>query len=1290
MADGLQKMQDLHAAGYSADEVTAWQTRTAVTLRDAGFSQDEINSYFGMPTPNSQVIADNVKANARHYEHDGPNSPLGFFDSIKAGFENSVSALAVRGKLPDLQMKGDEPWYSRIASSGAQMVGDAPFMLLGGLAGGAAGGAAGAAVAAPTGEAAAPATTPIGAVVGGWAGAMAVPTAMRDALIDSYKNGNFKSWGDFWQRYQPIMWDTTKQAVVGAVAGAAGKVAGVASPALEKSLISRFVGPTAATTAAKMSAEVTAMTAAGDALNGKMPEPKDFIDNAVLMLAAHGATAVAGQVISGSPEQIGKVSDKLMDTYRATGITPDQVLQQAKSEPTVAQDLLSDKPGIPEIYKPMIDPELRPEVQADAKGEPTAIIKAGESEVEQVSPVLEGDYMPEGEKPAGIVEATPTLEIESTPNSLDDARKQILSRIGEQPERKSSFNFYRDFVDRLDPINNAVKTLAGKDVEAGQNPYKLMRLMSGSAGRGRQAIENSAYEFNTLKDVGVSFKDVMESVKGKEDDFRAFLVSLRALELHDRGIETGVPMEAAAMIAKADGPKFREPFLKMQKFQDANLAYLRDSGILSGKAYAAMHELNQAYIPFNRILDETPGIGLGGERNPIHEIKGSDRYLRDPLVSVYLNTYAYIHAAEMNEAVRSFARLADGTENPADFYKPVDETALTKSEPGTASATTKDPALVKFLEENGLKDAPDDVKQTLAQMRQPLGKNQVGYFDNGKYKVIEVDPDVAKAFSSLPYQQHGLLFKMLAFPAKLFRAGLTSPDFILRHFERNQVSAFALSDTNNTPFFDTFRGLVSVLGKDEAYQKWLKSGGAMVSIVDMDAHNIQKEMARLVGEDPDTNFMDRVWNLAKTPISLLHALQSTLENGTRVGAFRRALGEDTGRSNILDAGFRARNVAPDPARIGDATRNMNAVTALFNIEIQHTDQLVTALRERPLGTLAKIFATITIPSALLWLHNHDKQEWQEAHQWERDAFWLVPMGNYTMRIPKPFLTGFLFGSGVERMLDAIAGNDPKRQGEEFATDLFEQGVPHVIPNAIQPVLEQVTNYSFFRGAPLVPDSIQGLLPEYRYTEYTSELSKALGRMVASVPYSGSAASPMVIENYVRQWTGGMGMYALQLADASLRKSKVLPDPPKPDDTLADIPVVKAFVVRYPSATADSIEHFYEQYEEKKMVSDTFDRMLQQGNSDVAMQVLQRDPTAMMNLDGIRSALSQQSQLVRMIYKDPSMKGDQKRQLIDGIYFQMIQMAHQGNQVMATMEKQAPQMYKPTPKDVAKDLAPLAH
>jgi len=575
---------------------------------------------------------------------------------------------------------------------------------------------------------------------------------------------------------------------------------------------------------------------------------------------------------------------------------------------------------------------------------------------------------------------------------------------------------------------------------------------------------------------------------------------------------------------------------------------------------------------------------------------------------------------------------------------------------------------------------PDDALTVFRAMRQPLNKDEIGFFDNGQFKVMKVDPDVAEAFNGTPPEQHGLLFKMLAAPAKLFRAGLVVPEFIVRHLVRNQMSASALAEHGNIPFWDTFKGLVSVLKKDDDYQNWLKSGGAMISAVAMDRDNVQAKVREIAGQDPDANFLDKAWNIAKTPMDVLHAVQSTLENGTRVGAFKRALGDASDKESILDAGYSSRNVAPDPARIGEMTRNWNAITALFNVEIQHTDQLVTALRDRPLGTMAKILAGVTLPSALLWMNNHDKDEWREAHQWERDAFWLVPMNGVTLRIPKPFLLGTLFGSSVERLLDGIYGNDGGRGAKEFARNVLEQGIPHVIPNAITPALEQLTNYSFFRGGPLIPDRVQKLLPEYRYTEYTSELTKALGHIVGTVPYvkDTSMASPLVVENYVRQWTGGAGVYALQLADAGLRKAGVLPDPVKPTDTLADIPLIKAFVVRYPSATADSIQHFHDQYAQRKMVYDTFTTLAQRGDEQAALEVMKANPTAMMKLDGIEKTISQQNNLVRMIYKNPDIPGDQKRQLIDATYFQMIQISHMGNELIKQIDMAAPNLAGPSP------------
>ena len=124
-----------------------------------------------------------------------------------------------------------------------------------------------------------------------------------------------------------------------------------------------------------------------------------------------------------------------------------------------------------------------------------------------------------------------------------------------------------------------------------------------------------------------------------------------------------------------------------------------------------------------------------------------------------------------------------------------------------------------------------------------------------------------------------------------------------------------------------------------------------------------------------------------------------------------------------------------------------------------------------------------------------------------------------------------------------------------------------------------------------------------------------------------------------------------------------PDPVKPLETLSDLPVIKAFVVRYPSASAQSIQDFYDDYYAKKRVFDTKMELAKQGDLDAFDRVQNIDPSAWDEMAGIRDTLTQQSQLVRLIYKNPDFSPEDKRQLIDSIYYRMIELAKVGNDAM---------------------------
>jgi hypothetical protein len=69
-----------------------------------------------------------------------------------------------------------------------------------------------------------------------------------------------------------------------------------------------------------------------------------------------------------------------------------------------------------------------------------------------------------------------------------------------------------------------------------------------------------------------------------------------------------------------------------------------------------------------------------------------------------------------------------------------------------------------------------------------------------------------------------------------------------------------------------------------------------------------------------------------------------------------------------------------------------------------------------------------------------------------------------------------------------------------------------------------------------------------------------------------------------------------------------------------------------------------------------------------MRVAQMNPQAMVRMTQLNSALSQQSQLIRLIYKNPDIAPDQKRQLIDSTYYNMIEMTKMGNQMLKQVDQ----------------------
>jgi len=1032
---------------------------------------------------------------------------------------------------------------------------------------------------------------------------------------------------------------------------------------------------------------------------GGLPRGEDFSTASTAI--GHGDTTPA-------------MEGKLLDLYEQKGIHPAEVAHDAQTDVTITQSILSaDKKDMPKTY--------------------------GEAPKEAPEDILT-ERQPSSAGAAAV-----------EPPAYSDAEQQILSKISideKSPQAKLTWDkLYTRVFDKLYPIGREVKKIA-PDLPAEDNPYQLARLLTGHVGKADHFLNQATFDFNTYEANGPSLKEILNPVKDDLNSFRAYAAAARALELEGRGVKSGFDtgeasapplvsagLDAARTVVVEGRERFEQPFRELIAYQNRVSGYLRDSGVLSDAGYKAMVEANKMYVPFTRVM----GIDEAENRfrivsgptlqatNPIKAIKGSARSIVDPIESVVRNTYHMIEMAEKNVVG---TKLVDMLKN-ASAELPE---APAAAEAIASKETPRAGAMAEALGEVGVKKA-DELASALAHASEPLREGEIAILRDGKRETYRVDPELANAMKGLDAQSIGMLEKALTYPASVLRAGaVTTPDFALRHTIRDFLyAATTFKDGVFTPL-DMARGFGGLIMKDADYWNWLKGGGGNISMVGLDRQYLQADLRELTGKtglaarawnvliDPNASMWQRTTALPKLPFQAfdkfildpLRTLTQLAENASHLGAFKKTMRgmEESGpqdlRSQIIRSAWLSRDTAVDAARMGASMRAYNMITAFANIKLQDTDRVVRAIADNPISSLTKIGGAITVPSVILWSLNHDDPDYQEIAQWQKDMFWIVPIGStapsplhikqaedrgvaptnsalFFARIPKPWAMGMIFGTAPERLLDAYVDHKPEAF-RDYWKKLWETSGPEFVPTGAAPIIDQFANRSTFTNRTLIPSAQEKFLPEYQYTPYTTELSKEVGKAIGAFPgmttmkmensgWGGVAramTSPILIENYVRGWTGTLGNYIMQAADAGLRKANVLPDPPKPTSTLADIPIIRAFVVRYPSATTESVQEFQDEYAKAKSLFTTYEAMAKDGNV-AAMEHIRSmtdDMTLFGQLDGMHETVSNLNQVVRDIYKNPSMPPDEKRQLIDQLYFGMVQVSREGMKTIHQIREKA--------------------
>jgi len=871
----------------------------------------------------------------------------------------------------------------------------------------------------------------------------------------------------------------------------------------------------------------------------------------------------------------------------------------------------------------------------------------------------------------GLKEAVSEAQSQIQLYQRQPAVAKVLAHIRKDapaPQRNVWDPFYTHVVDQLTPIRRAVEDMAGRlRPPTDENAYDLARLHAGWVGKAEHFLKRGTFEPESLKVTGKPLEAILKPVSGRLDEFRAYLVSRRALELADQGKKSGIEIaDAQATVRSLERtPGFRQAAQELFQYQDSLLQYVQESGFLSPEQVILIKNLNRNYVPFHRFFEDVwvkEPAGTGRQRfadlwQPVKRLRGSTREIIDPLESVVKNTYAFINLAERNRVAQALIKQARTTEGAGKWVEPIPA--------GKKPTTFSLEEIRRDLQDAGLEleGADLDAIATVFRGTKPRGENVLSVWQKGKPAYYEVHPELFRAMKALDAESSNILIRLLSIPARALRLGATGlgPEFVIRNPLRDTMTAFAQSKHGFIPGWDTARGVFHVLGRDDLYWEWKRAGGEHAALVSLDRTKLQGELRDLLST--------KMRWAARHPIEALRVVSETMEAATRVGEFQRA--RQAG-ATPREAALESREVTLDFARMGASTKAVNAITAFWNAAVQGTDKFARTHIENPRRAMLVGAAGITLPSLLLYAVNRDDPVYQELPPWMKNFFWLIPTRGTPAEkhtpfipIPKPFLWGLAYGSVPERVMEWIDRRDP-RAFDGLLENLSETSKPGFLPTAAIPFVEAFANRSTFTGRPIESARLRRLPPEYRYEPWTTEFAKSMSRTLNNAgidSVGGIPTSPLMIEQAVFAWTGGAGRAAMEGLSLPMDR-----DVPRLSRTLADIPGARAFTVRWPSTQAESVQRFYDRLEdlEQRYAGER----AREENPDLpeSKPLSQEELSELYWLRANGRRLASLRSETRRVQESLGTPSQQKRERIDAVTREMIQVSREA--------MQAPQQRQP--------------
>ena len=766
---------------------------------------------------------------------------------------------------------------------------------------------------------------------------------------------------------------------------------------------------------------------------------------------------------------------------------------------------------------------------------------------------------------------------------------------------------------------------------------------------------------------GASLREVSEALlDAKVGDAKAtgnlFTLYLAAERAQNVGIEK---LNFSGKITKADLDKALALGRSNAAFQKARNLYNQynrglvefavQAGAISKERGAAMLK-NNDYIPYYRMRSGTVEMIIGSE-NPIRigdvknqpylqELVGGDEAIMDFFTSSLQNTTLLTDMALRNLATRNAAfALAD---------LGVAERAGGKGIGIRKGNGPANPNTIRFK-----LDGEDHHIVLNTEAKQDI--------------FGDIPPDlIVKGMEGIQIIVPGVV-RALAAPANWLRKFVTrDPRYAVRQIFRDSMAAALTTGSNAKPLVDTMGEIAKMYSKggSEAFKKLQSRGVLGGQVITGAPEDMSKIMQQITAGKPG-------WDLA---MAKLDQWAQSGDAGTRVAMYnsflRQGLSEREATLAALESmNFGRRGVSP-------SVYFLNATIPFFNAGVQGLDVLYRAMTGRmPYEQQLKVkkkflmrggmMAALTMAYAAMM---QDDEAYKEANPEQRYGNWFVRIPGFDepFRVPIPFEVGLLFKAVPEGIYNAMFTSE---KGSKVAKDLSmqlmrslpgnpaETGVP--VPTAIKPFIETALNKSFFTGRDIVDSRMDNLDKQFQYRDKTPELLKILGPALEQVNLS-----PVQVENFIRSYTGAMGIGIMSVADFAIKPAGPAGDI---DKRVSEMPIVGGLF--QPNDAGRTINEAYEAIKDIQRKQGSYKALIAEGKIEEAQEYVKEN----INYIGLasyagsfRQKMGEITKAEKAIKAAPasSMTPEEKRQRLDQLREVKRQMAETFKTVRDRIELQA--------------------